>query len=249
MSRSVRSLVTFFLALVLMLSLTCSAMADTVTVKGGYLRMRNSPSTDAVVLERYPSGTVLSLLGNLGDWLFVQASDGNKGYMMSAYLTIGAGSTVVSTSTASTSSGTAYVTSSNGKSVNLRARPNKNAVSITRYPVGTQVTILGTDGSWKKVKVGNNTGYMMTQFLSTAKVAPPASSSSSSASSSSSTTTAKVRSDNGKAVNMRSGPSKKNKVIGSYEVGTRATILKKGTVWSYISIGGQVGYMQTQYLR
>ena len=71
---------------------------------------------------------------------------------------------------------------------------------------------------------------------------PPSSSTPSSASE-------RVRSDNGKPVNMRTSPSRKAQVIGSYDVGTRVSLLRKGTVWSYISVGGQVGYMQTQYLR
>ena len=158
--------------------------------------------------------------------------------MQTSYLAKGASSPV-------TSSGTAYVTSSNGKSVNMRSRASKNATVLTQLSVGTRVKIVGSSGSWKKVTVNSRTGYIMSQYLSTAKVSPPSSSSSSN----SSATTGRVRSDNGKAVNMRSGPGKKYSVIGSYEVGTRVKILKSGSVWSYISINGQVGYMKSEYIR
>ncbi len=235
MPRPRRFLLFFCVFLATFLISTASAL--TATVKGGYLRMRTSPSTSSVILNRYPSGTVLSVLDQEDDWVFVQASDGNRGYMLSSYLDIGTG-----TATTSVSSGTAYVTSSNGKSVNLRARASKNAVSIERYPVGTKVTVTGIHGSWRKVSVNGKSGYMMAQYLSSAKVSPPSSSSPSSKS-------GRVRSDNGKPVHMRSGSSKNSPVIGTYDVGTRLTILSKGRVWSYISISGQVGYMKTEYIR
>ncbi len=244
MPRMFRSCIRFCFLLVLCLSIAVTALGESVTVKGGYLRMRNSPSTDAVILERYPTGTVLTVLGNLGEWMFVQAADGNKGYMLTAYLEKGAHSSSAAVAT----SGTAYITSSNGKSVNLRSRASKSSVSITQLSVGTKVTVLSTTGNWRKIKVNGNTGYVMSQYLSTAKVSPPADSKTSSKTSSG-TSTGKVRSSNGKPVNMRTGPGKKYPLIDTYDVGTRVTILKKGTVWSYISINGQVGYMQTQYIR
>ena len=240
MLRYARSLCVLCLSVLIACLMLTPALAMTATVQGGYLRMRNAPSPDATVLERYVTGTVVSVLGESGDWTFVQADDGNKGYMLSMYLALGdSGSTL---SASGLSSGTAYITSANGRSVNLRAGASKKSVSLARYPVGTKVTILGASGAWKKVRINGTTGYIMNEFLSTAKVSPPSSSTPSSAS-------ARVRSDNGKPVNMRTSPSRKAQVIGSYDVGTRVSLLRKGTVWSYISVGGQVGYMQTQYLR
>ena len=52
-----------------------------------------------------------------------------------------------------------------GGSLHLRKEPNSSAKVINTYKAGTQVDILENDGTWCKVKVGKNTGYMMTQYL------------------------------------------------------------------------------------
>lgn len=47
---------------------------------------------------------------------------------------------------------------------------------------------------------------------------------------------------------LREKPSTDSKVLDSYKRGTKVTILKKGTEWTKVSVGGKVGYMQTDKL-
>ena len=85
----------------------------TATVKGGWLRLRNAPSFDGAVLGSYYTGTVVTILGTAGSWYHVQTAKGLTGYMYGAYLTV----------KSTPSGGTAYVTSTNGLGVRLRAGP------------------------------------------------------------------------------------------------------------------------------
>ena len=62
-------------------------------------------------------------------------------------------------------------------------------------------------------------------------------------------TNATVVSGNGYGVRMRSGPSTTYAVLRKWPVGTRAIILAEGQNWCRISVGGNVGYMMTQFLR
>lgn len=59
----------------------------------------------------------------------------------------------------------ATVTAESGSTVNLRTKANTSAALIERVPLGARVEVLGTVGSWTKVKFGSRTGYMMTRFL------------------------------------------------------------------------------------
>ncbi|MBR3794603.1 MAG: SH3 domain-containing protein [Clostridia bacterium] len=68
---------------------------------------------------------------------------------------------------------TAYINNgSNPKSMlNMRANPDRNAVSLGRFYSGTQVQIAAdAGGGWSKVTIGSGlnsvSGYMMTQYLS-----------------------------------------------------------------------------------
>ena len=41
----------------------------------------------------------------------------------------------------------------------LRTAKSKRSKTIKKLSVGTKVTVLSTSGSWRKIKVGNKTGY------------------------------------------------------------------------------------------
>ena len=59
----------------------------------------------------------------------------------------------------------ATVIAESGSTVNLRSKARSNAALVERVPIGARVEVLGTCGSWTKVKFGSRTGYMMTKFL------------------------------------------------------------------------------------
>lgn len=52
-----------------------------------------------------------------------------------------------------------------GGSLHLREAPSSDGKIITTYKKGTKVEILENDGTWCRVQVGKNTGYMMAQYL------------------------------------------------------------------------------------
>ena len=63
------------------------------------------------------------------------------------------------------SAAAAYVTSANGKSVNLRTGPGKQYQVITSFAVGTPLTIISNVADWCYISIGNYNGYMMRQFI------------------------------------------------------------------------------------
>lgn len=127
--------------------------------------------------------------------------------------------------------------------LNLRQSASTSSESLGSYYTGTRVTILGSSGSWYYVKVGSKTGYMLGSYLNV-----NADSGSTNAPTGNLNITAWVTSSNGLGVRLRSGPSTAYGVLASYSVGTRVTILAKGTYWFQISVNGKVGYMMSQFL-
>ena len=61
----------------------------------------------------------------------------------------------------------ATVIADSGSTVNMRSKAKSTAALVERVPIGARVEVLGTCGSWTKVKFGSRTGYMMTKFLTT----------------------------------------------------------------------------------
>ncbi len=61
----------------------------------------------------------------------------------------------------------AVVTAESGKTVNLRAKPDKKSTIIARAPLGTRVraAVYDPDPAWRRVEFGGKTGYMMAEYL------------------------------------------------------------------------------------
>ena len=208
-----------------------SALADqTGVVKGGWLILRATPSFSGTIRSSYPTGTVVTISGQVGAWYAVTAPDGLAGYMLGDYLQIngGGGSTPVES--------TAYVTSRNGLNVRLRSGPGKGYSILASYAPGTECQILSAGQNWCRIQIGSYTGYMMTQFLTTTKPSPIV------------PTGSYVISFNGKNVNLRNGPGLKYTAISSFPPGTPLTVVTSGTDWSFIKISGIFGYMMTQFI-
>lgn len=236
------------LALILLAAMAVAAIpfngafaAKTGVVKGGWLILRATPSFSGTVLSSYPSGTVVTITEQVGSWYAVTAPDGLSGYMLGDYLQIGG-----TGGSASFSEGTtAYVTSANGLNVRMRSGPGKGYSIIASYAPGTKCTILSAGRNWCRIRIGYNTGYMMTQFLTSVPGFNPHPQPQPDIPDGS---TVYVTSRNGQGVNLRSGPDKAYPSIGFYSVGTPAVMITRGAVWSHIQIGNRRGYMMTQFL-
>ena len=219
-----------------------NALAEkTGTVKGGWLILRAAPSFSGTIISSYPTGTRVTITGQVGSWYAVTTPDGLTGYMLGDYLQV-SGSNSGSGSIPKESTG--YVTSANGLNVRLRSGPGKGYSILASYAPGTKCTILSAGKKWCRIQIGSYTGYMMTQYLTNKKsgstpVPQPVPSGE---------YQVYVTSGNGKGVNLRSGPAKTYASIGFYSVGTPASMITKGKTWSYIRVGNRYGYMMTQFL-
>lgn len=213
--------------------------AETATVFGGWLILRNAPSFSGTAMASYPSGTVVTVTGQTGAWYAVATPDGRTGFMLGDYLRF----------QGSSSGGTkARVTSQNGLNVRLRTGPGTGYTIMGSYAPGTQVTVLSPGKEWSKVKIGNYTGYMMNKYLTTGQSGSTGQDFKPVSLPVPSEYTVWVTSRNGKGVNLRSGPSQYYASIGFYGIRTEATMVSLGNTWSYIRIGDKYGYMMTQFL-
>ena len=216
-----------------------ASAATTAYVVGGWLRLRQMPSGNAVTLASYYTGTEVTVLSVTGSWSYVRTQDGKLGYMSSAYLSTSAPSSVSPPgSPSSPSLQTVYVTSPNGGVVAMREGASTKYRALAYLSVGTSVQILSAGSTWDKIQYGNTIGYMMSKYLTTSSPVTPSGLS----------ITAYVTSSNGAGVNLRTGAGTGYGIIGKYKVGTQVTILSQGSVWDYVRIGSRTGYMMHKYL-
>ena len=196
------------------------------------LNLRKEPSDSAEIITSYPKGTKVTVLARGTKWHKVSV-DGNVGYMYAQYLSSSAGTS----SGDSSSSGTQTGVVNNPRDTQvlfLRESPSTDSKAIGQYRNGKTVTILSSANGWYKVQVDGKTGYMMARYV---KV-------------NAATVSATLMNPNGNSiVNFRSAPSLNAKVLGTYKVGTKITVLEKGTDWCKVQIGEDVGYVSTWFIK
>ncbi len=222
---------------------TDGSTAYVTSRNGKGVRLRSSPDLDGEIIGFYNVGTRCTILNRGSHWHYISIGK-QKGYMMAEYLSITGTSTPTVPSVPSGSSYAAYVTSRNGKGVNLRESTSTTSRSLGLYPVGTSITVLGYGSTWCSVQINGTVGYMMTSFITTNKPsytpAVPSVPSSSYA--------AYVTSRNGKGVNLRESASATSRSLGLYPVGTPITVLNYGNTWCSVQINGTTGYMMTSFI-
>lgn len=205
------------------------------STNGLNVRLREGPGTQYRAIASYTPGTKCAVLEKLNKWCRIRI--GNfSGYMMTKFLTGsdpgagggGGGGTILRD---------VYVTSTNGKGVNLRSSAYKGNNVIGFYEVGTKAGLISKGASWSLIHIDGKTGYMMNQFLTNTKPDPVEP-----------TGKSYVISYNGKSVNLRDGPGKKYQVLGAYSPGTPVTVITVGTEWDFVRINGKYGYMMDQYI-
>ena len=141
-------------------------------VQQGYISSEGKTYKDRGLTERVDEGSIVPDAAGKHAWKLV----GNKGVDVTSQLTdaqkkilgIGTGGQGTSSSNTNTNTTTsrAKVANTGGRGVNLRSGPGQNYRKVGAYSEGTTVTVLDESNSaWWKVKVGNTTGYMSSQYL------------------------------------------------------------------------------------
>ena len=140
-------------------------------IQQGYISTAdNKTYKDAELTERidqgsivYVNGKAYKLVGDNGVDVTSQLTEAQKKLLR---INTGGQGTPSSNINTSTTTSRAKVANTGGKGVNLRSGPGKNYEKVGAYSDGTTVTVLDESNSaWWKVKVGNVTGYMASQYL------------------------------------------------------------------------------------
>lgn len=197
------------------------------------LNLRKEPSDSAEIITSYPKGTKVTVLARGTKWHKVSV-EGKVGYMYAQWLS--------NTNSGSSSDGSTSTAAKTGVVNNprdtqvlfLRESASTESKAIGQYRNGKTVTILSSADGWYKVQVDGKTGYMMARYVKLNE----------------STVSATLKNPNGNSiVNFRSGPSLNAKVLGTQKVGTKITVLEKGTDWCKVQIGEEVGYVSTWFIQ
>ena len=131
------------------------------------LNVRDGPGTGYVGMAKLAAGTQLDLLARYNDWFQVQTAEGQVGWVLSQYLTIGPG--VVDRVDAVTSvpnPNPALLGRTTERNVNLRGGPGVAYPQMGRLGAGVPVDLLGRYEDWLKVRTTDGaTGWVSNELV------------------------------------------------------------------------------------
>ena len=121
-------------------------------------------------IESLKKNAEMILLSEVNGWSYVQ-TDSNCGWIRNEYLEDSSTTSSNNGNTNSTDKNeytekTGYI---NESSVNMRKGAGTSYSIVKVLSLNTQLTIIGEDGKWYQVKVGNTTGYVSKDYVSDTK--------------------------------------------------------------------------------
>ena len=142
--------------------------------------------------------------------------------------------------------------------MNVRQGPGTQHKIIGSLKNNDKVEIIGQSGNWYQIKFGSKTGYVSKDYIvletkqdkpkndKPADTAPPPSSEPALPPEKDEKKTGVVTAS---ALNIRSGPSTKNKIVGVAKKGKKVTVHEKVGDWYRITYNGIKGYVHSSYIK
>ncbi|WP_057563916.1 SH3 domain-containing protein [Paraclostridium sordellii] len=205
------------------------------------LNVRSGPSTDSSFLFSIKKNDKVTILKSENGWYKISTANGHEGWASSEY---------ISTNTSNTNQ------QSNKKVVNVDNLNMRNGAStsyrvIMKLNKGTVIEIISESNGWTKIKHDGRIGFVASKYLSpiennnqTTKpeqqpnvpVQPQVS-------------VGKTKVVVATSLNVRSGPSTGNSVIGSLKNNEKVEVISESNGWSKIKYNGKEGYVSSTYLK
>ena len=136
------------------------------TCNASKINLRTGASMSSTIIDSYPSGTQVDVYEHGPEWDYVGVN-GNFGFMKNHYLSKEPPIvTPADPDPAPFTPYTAYITSKDGKSVNVRKGAGTGYSKKCSANYGAQITVLEPQSKgWYKIQIGSVTGYVQADFV------------------------------------------------------------------------------------
>ncbi len=127
------------------------------------VNLRTGPGYDYSIIYLTPKGTTVTLTGKSGNWYRVSVG-GTTGYMLASLLKVNksGGNT---NNNGKTDSSTMNVSAYTNHQANMRTGASSNYTLMYTLQEGEWLTVIGSYGSWYKVRYNGNTGWILKRLV------------------------------------------------------------------------------------
>ncbi|AQM60298.1 SH3 domain-containing protein [Clostridium baratii] len=222
------------------------ATVKTGTVNASALNVRSGASTSSSVIGSLNRGAKVEIVSTSNGWHKIKFKNG-YGYVSADYIKVDSSNTSKPESKpeqkpeATTKTGTV-----NASSLNVRSGASTKNSVIGSLSRGSKVEIVSTSNGWHKIKFKNGYGYVSADYI---KVDSSNTSKPESKPEQKPEATTKTGTVNASSLNVRSGASTKNSVIGSLSRGSKVEIVSTSNGWHKIKFKNGYGYVSADYIK
>ena len=211
------------------------------------LNVRSEPSTGSSFLFSIKQNEKVTILESQDGWYKIKAGNGNSGWASSEYI-----KTDINQNNQSESKRTVTA-----DVLNMRSGASTSYRTIAKIKKGTEVELISESNGWSKIKYEGRIGYASSEFLSNENnIKPsekPSTNQNTGANSNNNTnetkTIGKTKVVTATSLNVRSGPSTSNGVIGSLKQNDKVEVISESNGWSKVKFSGKEGYVSSTYLK
>lgn len=133
------------------------AKEETITIKGSVINARSGPGTDYKVIQKLTKGDVYTVIDKQAGWTKIQLSKKKEAWVSNELISKNKG-------TVDTVKG--YV---NTDTLRVRSSASTSSEIINQLSQNEEVTIIGEEDEWLKIKYDNQTGYVYKAYITAAQ--------------------------------------------------------------------------------
>ncbi|WP_346931059.1 SH3 domain-containing protein [Clostridium sp.] len=212
----------------------------TGTITADVLNIRSNHNTSSSIIGKINYNTKVSILEISNGWYKIKYNN-TAGWISGEYVKLDSNSNTVQTSN------TGIVTAT---ALNVRSAGNTSSRIIGSLSKNAKVQIISTSNGWHKIKYNNTTGFVSAEYINTSSSnSNSGNGNTNNNNSNSSDSTVKSNGTvNADALNVRSGASTSNKIIGSLGKNAKVQIISTSNGWHKIKYNNTVGFVSAEYI-
>ncbi|WP_420831025.1 SH3 domain-containing protein [Bacillus safensis] len=236
-------LLTCFVLIASSLPMThATAQTDQAVVATDEINVRTGPGLSYGIAAVVKRGESYPILTEQGEWVQIQLSNGQKGWVVSWLITTSSGAQKSAKPKAQgqSTAGGSTITST-ASDLRIRTGPGTSYQVIGTFPQGATAKKLETSGEWTKISYKQAEGWVHSDYVSGGQKTSQSSSGESSRSNQ--TGTVGVSS-----LNVRQSAAPNAQVVASLARNTQITILREQNGWYEIEGKGVKGWVASYYI-
>ncbi|WP_346939707.1 SH3 domain-containing protein [uncultured Clostridium sp.] len=206
----------------------------TGTITADVLNIRSNHNTSSSIIGKINYNTKVSILEISNGWYKIKYNN-TTGWISGEYVKLDSNSNTVQTSN------TGIVTAT---ALNVRSAGNTSSRIIGSLSKNAKVQIISTSNGWHKIKYNNTTGFVSAEYINTSS----SNSNSGNGNTNNNNSNSSDGTVNADALNVRSGASTSNKIIGSLGKNAKVQIISTSNGWHKIKYNNTVGFVSAEYI-